>query len=127
MNKIIGIVTVTILVFLFEINNTYATVTNQLELGSKGIDVTRLQTYLASDAGVYPSGLVTGFFGPLTQEGVRRFQATERIVSDGTPETTGYGRVGPQTITRLNTLINSDNGQILWGATPGFVCQGMGF
>lgn len=88
-----------------------ATITNQLDLGSKGADVTTLQTYLSSNANWYPSGLVTGYFGNLTQGGVKMFQTSEGIVSRGSPATTGYGRVGPTTMARLNTAMNSGNVQ----------------
>jgi peptidoglycan hydrolase-like protein with peptidoglycan-binding domain len=38
---------------------------------------------------------------------VRRFQCAEGIVCDGSPETTGYGAVGPRTRERLNALIGA--------------------
>jgi peptidoglycan hydrolase-like protein with peptidoglycan-binding domain len=64
--------------------------------------VTQLQTYLATDPNIYPSGLITGYFGPLTQAAVESFQAANGIVSSGSPSTTGYGRVGPQTMAAIN-------------------------
>ncbi|MHB1316830.1 MAG: peptidoglycan-binding protein [Minisyncoccota bacterium] len=79
-----------------------ATIARSLELGMSGTDVTSLQTFLATDSSVYPSGLVTGYFGELTKAGVERFQAKNGIVSSGTPATTGYGRVGPQTMSAIN-------------------------
>jgi peptidoglycan hydrolase-like protein with peptidoglycan-binding domain len=82
-----------------------AALTTTLDFGATGPNVTSLQTYLASDANVYPSGLITGYFGPLTQAGVEMFQAQQGIVSSGTPATTGYGRVGPLTLARINSLM----------------------
>lgn len=76
--------------------------TRPLQLGMSGADVSSLQTFLSTDSTVYPSGLVTGYFGAITKAGVERFQAKNGIVSSGTPTTTGYGRVGPQTIARIN-------------------------
>ncbi len=87
-----------------------ATISQQLGLGSTGQEVTDLQTYLAMNASLYPSGLITGYFGPLTEAAVQRFQAAQGIVSSGTPGTTGYGRVGPQTMARLNELMNQGTG-----------------
>lgn len=78
------------------------TLYRQLDLGMSGGDVSSLQTFLSSDPVMYPSGLVTGYFGTLTKGGVQRFQAGAGIVSQGTPATTGYGRVGPATLAALN-------------------------
>ncbi len=69
------------------------TLTRNLALGSKGADVSKLQTYLAKDASLYPEGLITAYFGKATQEAVQRFQRKYKIVSSGT----GYGVVGPMT------------------------------
>jgi peptidoglycan hydrolase-like protein with peptidoglycan-binding domain len=82
-----------------------AVLTQTLDLGEKNEDVASLQTYLAKETAIYPEGLVTGYFGVLTQAAVQRFQVKEGIVTSGTPDTTGYGRVGPKTLTRLNVLM----------------------
>ncbi len=103
----LGMLTAALFVTLFGIQNAHALITTSMDIGSTGSNVTELQTYLATDANIYPSKLVTGYFGALTQAGVQRFQTAQGIVSSGTPGTTGYGRVGPQTIMRLNSLIGS--------------------
>ena len=51
--------------------------------------VSRLQSFL----NVNP----TGYFGPLTEQAVQNYQSSHGIVSSGSPDTTGYGFVGPQT------------------------------
>ncbi|MBI5644622.1 peptidoglycan-binding protein [Candidatus Kaiserbacteria bacterium] len=61
-------------------------------------DVSRLQQFLAKDSAIYPEGLVTGFYGPATVRAVQRWQSGKGIVTSGTPETTGYGAVGPRTL-----------------------------
>ncbi|MDO8552245.1 MAG: peptidoglycan-binding domain-containing protein [bacterium] len=68
-----------------------------LKRGSSGADVTRLQQFLAQDRSIYPEGIVSGTFGPLTEKAVQRFQVKNGIVNSGTPSTTGYGAVGPRT------------------------------
>ena len=93
-----------------------AALTQTMDIGARGGDVTSLQTYLATNASIYPSGLVTGYFGPLTQAAVSRFQTAQGIVSSGTPETTGYGRVGPLTLARINSLMGEGN--ISWDTVP---------
>lgn len=69
--------------------------------GSSGADVTQLQQFLARDSSIYPEGIISGFYGSLTQAAVQRFQAKNAIVSSGSPSTTGYGRVGPKTLAAL--------------------------
>jgi len=81
-----------------------ATIVNSLDFGSTGSQVTELQQFLATNPAIYPSGRVTGYFGLLTQGGVQNFQAAQGIVSSGTPSTTGFGRVGPTTMARINSL-----------------------
>lgn len=57
--------------------------------GSTNGDVSRLQQYL----GISP----TGYFGPVTEQAVQQWQSGHGVVSSGSPDTTGYGFVGPQT------------------------------
>jgi len=97
-------------VMFIGIQNTSAAITSQLDMGDHGPEVTELQTYLATNASIYPEGLVTGYFGQLTKAAVERFQTAQGIISQGTPATTGYGRVGPLTQAAINTkLANSGN------------------
>ncbi len=96
---------------------TSAAISSSLDLGARGPQVTELQTYLATNASIYPEGLVTGYFGPLTQAAVQRFQAAQNIVSSGSPSTTGYGRVGPMTIARLAVLMGGGS-NVSWDTVP---------
>lgn len=113
-----GFVAAALAVSLFGAQNAFAAITTSLDIGSTGSSVTELQTYLAKNSNLYPSGLVTGYFGPLTQEGVRKFQVEQGIVSSGDPQSTGYGRVGPQTMARLNALMGSTGNIPSGGASP---------
>lgn len=45
-----------------------------LKLGDRGTGVIALQMALKTDAALYPSGLVTGYFGTMTEAAVRAFQ-----------------------------------------------------
>lgn len=61
-------------------------------------EVSKLQQFLAKDPAIYPEALVTGYFGPLTEAAVKRWQAKNAI------ETVGV--VGPKTravIKRVST------------------------
>lgn len=82
-----------------------APITAQAQFGARGANVTNIQAFLAVRPEFYPEGLVTGYYGNLTTAAVRRFQAFYGIVSSGTAATTGYGRVGPMTMAKMNELI----------------------
>ena len=63
--------------------------TRQLRQGMTGDDIEALQEALASDPNIYPEGLITGYFGPLTEKAVKRFQKKNGIEQ--------VGEVGPKT------------------------------
>src|SRR3989344_255733 len=75
-----------------------------LKSGDSGEDVSRLQQFLARDPAIYPEALVTGYYGGLTQRAVERWQAKFNIVSSGSPESTGYGVVGPRTAAAISII-----------------------
>jgi hypothetical protein len=113
---------------------TYAeTLTRQLEIGMSGADVSVLQTFLAKDSTIYPQGLVTGYFGPLTQSAVSNFQARNGIATVGrvgpitlvainaqmnNGMTTGFDRHGP-TISGVNVSVSNTNATVTWGTNEG--------
>ena len=74
------------------------TLTRNLTTGMSGADVTALQTFLATRPSVYPQGLVTGYYGFLTQAAVSNFQVNNGI--------DGVGSVGPITLPVLNLQIS---------------------
>jgi hypothetical protein len=85
----------------------FVLLTGQLDYGQTSTNVTNLQTFLASSPNIYPQGLVTGYFGPLTKSAVMNFQNAYGIAQ--------VGRVGPQTLAKINSMISS--GEALTGAT----------
>ena len=76
--------------------------TREFGLGSEGDDVLQLQVYLAADSSLYPEGKITGYYGSLTVSAVKRFQARYGISQ--------VGRVGPQTMAKLNELMGQGMG-----------------
>ena len=80
---------------------------NNLYYGMKNEEVRCLQEFLrAQGEKIYPEGLVTGFFGPLTRAAVIRFQekyASEILEPLGLSKGTGF--VGPSTRDKLNQLL----------------------
>ena len=83
---------------------TQKTVTVPLYRGVSDLQVFSLQACLKKLPGIYPEGLTTGYFGALTEKAVQRFQKNHLIVSSGSPQTTGYGLVGPKTRSKLNIV-----------------------
>ena len=74
-----------------------------LRQGMSGEDVKLLQEVLATDTDVYPEGLVTGYFGPLTKNAVKKFQKIAGIEQ--------VGLVGPKTSARINELLEEGAGK----------------
>lgn len=70
-----------------------------LQYGDEGADVRALQTILQK-LGMFPATQnVTGFFGRITQDSVKRYQVMRKIAYWYTP---GWGRCGPRTRAVLN-------------------------
>jgi peptidoglycan hydrolase-like protein with peptidoglycan-binding domain len=69
---------------------------SQLREGAQGVEVTTLQEWLSELQDVYPEGLVTGYFGPLTKRAVMKFQEKYGLEQ--------VGEVGPQTRGQLHAL-----------------------
>src|SRR3989344_440432 len=67
-----------------------------LYVGVRGDDVVSLQRFLIGQ-GLLGSESATGYFGPLTEAAVKRFQSGRGVVSSRTPGTTGFGGVGSRT------------------------------
>src|SRR3989344_2051793 len=63
-------------------------------------DVSLLQKFLMSQS-LLDSSLPRGYFGPATQKAVQAWQSKNGVISSGTPDTTGYGYVGPKTRTAM--------------------------
>jgi peptidoglycan hydrolase-like protein with peptidoglycan-binding domain len=67
-----------------------------LRKGSGGDEVRNLQAVLKQFSNIFPEGLVTGYFGPLTEIAVKRFQAHYGLEQAGI--------VGPKTREILNKI-----------------------
>src|SRR5947209_6981630 len=64
-------------------------ITHRLTKGSEGDDVKEIQTFLATKYSIPTDTLVTGYFGPLTESLIMRFQTDNELES--------VGIVGPMT------------------------------
>ena len=76
--------------------------TRTLSRGVSGDEVRELQKFLKQFPDIYPEGLITGYFGPLTEKAVKKLQARQGL------ETIGV--VGPQTQAKINELLASGAG-----------------
>ena len=74
----------------------------QLQYGMTGEDVKLLQEILATDPDVYPEGLITGYYGNLTRNAVKRFQKIAGLDQ--------AGQVGPKTTAKINELLTEGAG-----------------
>lgn len=77
--------------------------TRSLYKGMSGDDVVKLQEFLKSDSDVYPEGIVSGYFGFLTEKAIKKFQKKHGIED--------IGIVGPKTIRKLNDLLENGAGK----------------
>lgn len=58
-------------------------ISSELKLGSSGEDVKVLQSALSTDKSIYPSGLVSGYYGELTRQAVINFQKKYNLPQTG--------------------------------------------
>ena len=71
--------------------------------GSISDSVSELQKILAKYNDIYPEGKITGYFGELTKNAVKKFQIKFKLVNKESDP--GYGYVGPATREKLNELM----------------------
>lgn len=69
-------------------------------------EVKLLQTALKIEKCLPVEVIENGFYGPKTIEAVKAFQRKYNIASWGSPSTTGFGKVGPRTRSKLNEIFN---------------------
>ena len=105
----------------------YGGTTRDLYVGvSDGEDIRNLQKVFNNDPDTqvwnipgqsgYP-GSETSKFGPRTEDAVKKFQVKYNIVTSGTPDTTGYGRVGSRTRAQLTELYGCGGGMTAYDYT----------
>jgi peptidoglycan hydrolase-like protein with peptidoglycan-binding domain len=88
------------------------TFTRNLNKGTVGVDVIALQTFL-NNTGDFTYPEITGYFGTVTEEAVRKYQCRELSLCQGNQNTNGYGALGPLTRAKINTQkLNSSNSTV---------------
>ena len=105
MKTILGLLVLVVL-SSFSLTSTHAQglyiFTRTLQMESTGTEVRALQEVLRQAPDIYPEGLVTGYFGPLTRNAVIRLQ-----LEAGINPVYATGVVGPITRAILNRLVIS--------------------
>lgn len=100
MRKLLLFVPLLLIIPSFSSAATCPSLTRNLSVGSRGTDVTQLQTFLI-EQGYLAAGNSTGYFGRMTEASVKAWQAKNGVVSSGTAATTGYGAIGPRSRVKL--------------------------
>ncbi|MFH1162005.1 MAG: peptidoglycan-binding protein [Candidatus Jorgensenbacteria bacterium] len=72
-------------------------ITKNLYKGITDSEVKEVQKFLKQFSEIYPEGLVTGYYGPLTEKAVKKFQERENL-----PAT---GKIDPTTRERMNDYL----------------------
>lgn len=104
-----------LLLFFLAPQSAYAA-GRSLFLGLSGNDVRALQSDLIAKE-YLEAGKTTGYFGPLTETAVKKFQCDHNVICAGS-SSTGYGVVGPKTRAMLlSTSAAADNPGTLKPAT----------
>lgn len=88
-----------------------------LKRGMSGNDVRQLQVFLI-ERGHLATGNTTGYFGPLTEDAVEKFQCKHMNLCSGSPAENGYGQVGPGTRAKVSQVcsgvVNTNTGTITY-------------
>lgn len=71
-------------------------ITKTLKIGMTDEEVNKLQEFLSTMPDVYPEGMITGYFGSLTEKAVKKWQGENGLES--------VGIVGPKTRAKLGEL-----------------------
>jgi|GEM_PF-3897665 hypothetical protein len=84
-------------------SKTCPIITRTLAFGSRGQDVRSLQLFFTTQFTNFTSNYATGYFGTLTQHAVAEWQSEHGVVSSGSPQSTGWGVIGPKTRNAIAT------------------------
>lgn len=92
-----------------EVTTLRESLKDNLNKGVTDEDIKKVQEVLASDHSIYPAGLVTGYYGPMTEEALKHFQEKFNL------EVTG--EINTETRSALEILLNerSQAGNLPWG------------
>ena len=109
MRKILSLVLLGLLIPTFSSAATCPNLYRNLSFGTKGADVTQLQSFLI-EQGHLEAGNNTGYFGRMTEAAVKKFQCREMQICSGSASSNGYGAVGPRTRAQIADICSRITG-----------------
>lgn len=86
-----------------------------LKPGDRGEEVRNLQTILKSDSSVYPQGMVTGFYGSLTANAVKKLQRKYGLPQTGVLDAKTQEVIFPSQA-KMDLTVLSPNGGETWAS-----------
>jgi len=107
-----------------------------LKRGKQDIEVEHLQEVLAADEGLYPEKLITGYFGSLTENALKRFQQKHNLPQTGITDTATQAKLNivSRSLTKLsvpedivlfeNDLKYGDQGNEVWALQEYLIYEG---
>ena len=99
--------------FIFSLGFQYALADNfsGLKVGSRSEEVKNLQEILKDDSTIYPEGLITGYFGLMTEKAIRKIQAKCGLPKTGVIDQDTIKCIFPQ---NYQVKVSSPNGGEKW-------------
>lgn len=114
-----------------------ATLKDGIPEGTSSEDVRKIQELLATDPAIYPEGKVTGYYGPLTKEALKRFQKRHELTVTGSVDKDtrdlleeylheGFGGTIPPGLLRAPGMTKKVEDRLKLGCEKGEHGHGMG-
>lgn len=85
---------------------------NILSHGAKGPQIKDVQNILRSDPTIYPEGLVTGYYGPLTQKAIKKIQKKFGLLQTGEIDEQTARVILPCPIDVQLTVLSPNGGEV---------------
>ena len=101
------------ILFVFSFGFQYALASDftGLKVGSRSEEVKNLQEILKEDLTIYPEGLITGYFGSMTEKAIRKIQAKCKVPETGVIDDDTYRCIFP---VDYKVTVVSPNGAEIW-------------
>lgn len=103
-----------------------STIPNSFQRGNSGEFVKDIQSILKNDSLIYPQGLVTGFYGPATEQAIKKLQEKYGLPQTGVVDSPTIGILFPNNV-QLKVITpnggevfsKENSNKILWSVTVG--------